>query len=67
MSSFPPAPDYAGLRQQQRELAVRVELADALQSVPKKDSLTVSFFHLDEEILKKYPKQQIFETVYHEF
>ncbi len=44
-----------------------LELADALQSVRKKDSLTVSFFHLDEEILKKYPKRQIFETVYQEF
>lgn len=36
MSSFPPAPDYAGLRQQQRELAARVELADALQGLPRR-------------------------------
>ena len=44
-----------------------LELTEALQVLPQKDSLTVSFFHLDEEILKKYPKRQIFETVYHEF
>lgn len=44
-----------------------LELSEALQALPRKDSLTVSFFHLDEELLKKYPNQQIFETVYRGF
>ncbi len=44
-----------------------LELSQTLQALPSKDSLTVSFFHLDEAILKKYPNQQVFETVYRKF